>query len=155
MANTARSRVLPPSEPARHSSSRALSEADYRRLAEFRHALRQLLHFSDEAARRGGLTPQQYQALVAVRGFGGSRAPSVGDLASWLMIEHHSAVGLVDRLVAGGLIVRGKQDMDGRRVTLALAPKAQTLLAGLVDAHRTELRRLVPLMKPLLSDLEC
>jgi DNA-binding MarR family transcriptional regulator len=156
MPKPSRLRASSPSAGAgkRTPVSRGLSDTDYHRLAQFRHALRQFLHFSDDAARRGGLTSQQYQALVAVRGFAGNQPPSVGDLAGWLMIEHHSAVGLVDRLVAADLVARGKHGLDGRRVTLALTPKAKTLLTGLVDAHRAELRRLVPLMKPLLSDLE-
>lgn len=140
--------------PAKRPSTRALSDTDYRRLAQFRYALRQFLHFSDAAASGGGLTPQQYQALVAVRGLAGETPPSIGDLAQWLLIEHHSAVGLVDRLAAAGLVVRGKQDTDGRRVSLELTPKAQGLLASLVDAHRAELRRLIPLIKPLMSELE-
>ena len=154
MAVSSRSRVPSPNPSSKRTASRALSEGDYRRLAQFRHALRQFLHFSEGAATDSGLTPQQYQALVAIRGLGGAEPPGVGDLASWLLIEHHRAVGLVDRLVAAGLIVRGKQESDGRRVTLVLTPKALGLLTGLVDAHRAELRRLIPLMKPLLSELE-
>ena len=155
MATLSRSRAPSPNTAAsKRTALRALSETDYRRLAQFRHALRQFLQFSEGAAGDAGLTPQQYQALVAIRGLAGGEPPSVGDLANWLLIEHHSAVGLVDRLVAAGLIVRGKQESDGRRVTLVLTPKAQGLLAGLVDAHRAELRRLIPLMKPLLSELE-
>lgn len=155
MASSPRSRTPSPgSAGAKRSPSRALSETDFRRLAQFRYALREFLHFSDGAAGQAGLTPQQYQALVALRGLPGMEPPSVGDLAGWLLIEHHSAVGLVDRLAAAGLIVRGKEGKDGRRVTLALTAKAQTLLGGLVDAHRAELRRLIPLMKPLLSELE-
>jgi DNA-binding MarR family transcriptional regulator len=155
MANSSRSRASSASAAtAKRPSTRALSEADYRRLAQFRYALRQFLHFSDDAAAHAGLSPQQYQALVVVRGFAGEGPPSVGDLAEWLLIEHHSAVGLVDRLAAAGLIVRGKEVADGRRVTLVLTEKAQELLAGLVDAHRAELRRLIPLIKPLLSELD-
>ena len=155
MASSSRPRTpAPTSAGTKRSTARALSETDFRRLAQFRYALREFLHFSDGAAGEAGLTPQQYQALVAVRGLSGEEPPSVGDLAGWLLIEHHSAVGLVDRLAAAGLIVRGKEGKDGRRVTLALTPKAQTLLSGLVDAHRAELRRLIPLMKPLLSELE-
>jgi DNA-binding MarR family transcriptional regulator len=155
MATSSRPRTpAPASAGAKRTPSRALSETDYRRLAQFRFALREFLHFSDAAAGQVGLTPQQYQAMVAVRGLAGEHPPSVGDLARWLLIEHHSAVGLVDRLSAAGLIVRGKEGGDGRRVTLSLTSKAEQVLTGLVDAHRAELRRLIPLIKPLLSELE-
>src|SRR5437868_4628759 len=117
--------------PKKRPAARALSESDYRRLAQFRYALREFLHFSDAAAGQAGLTPQQYQALVALRGLASDQPPSVGDLAHWLLIEHHSAVGLVDRLSAAGLIVRGKEGEDGRRVTLALTSKADQVLRDL------------------------
>jgi len=137
----------------RGTSARLLSDADYQRLAQFRYALRQFLHFSDDAARRAGINPQQYQALVVVRGFDGGRAPTVGELAKWLLIEHHSAVGLVDRLEAAGLFMRRKESADGRRVSLVLTDRAQSLLSDLAAAHRSELRRLIPLMKPLFNQL--
>jgi DNA-binding MarR family transcriptional regulator len=90
---------------------------------------------------------------VVVRGFDGGRAPSVGELAKWLLIEHHSAVGLVDRLEAAGLFMRRKESPDGRRVSLVLTERAQDLLSDLAAAHRSELRRLMPLMKPLFNQL--
>ncbi|HTK78926.1 MAG TPA: MarR family transcriptional regulator [Rhizomicrobium sp.] len=137
----------------RGATTRALSDTDFQRLAQFRYALRQFLHFSEEAARGAGLNPQQYQALVVVRGFDGGRAPTVGELAKRLLIEHHSAVGLVDRLESAGLFMREKGSSDGRRVSLVLTDRAQNLLSDLVVAHRSELRRLMPLMKPLFNQL--
>src|ERR1700761_4059866 len=66
--------------------------ADYRALAEFRFALRQFLDFSGEAARGVGLTPQQHQALLAIKAAaltaeGGGAAPmTVGGLAERLLL---------------------------------------------------------------------
>ena len=37
-------------------------------LAEFRYMLRKFLHFSEEAATRVGLTPQQHQLLLQIAG---------------------------------------------------------------------------------------
>ncbi len=135
-------------------SNRDLNNADYQRLARFRFALRKFLHFSEDAAREAGLSPQQYQALVAIRGFDGSKPATVGDLSKRLLIEHHSAVGLVDRLVEAGLLVRQREEADNRRVALLLTDKAETLLSSLTLSHRDELRRLLPLMKPLFMQLE-
>jgi DNA-binding MarR family transcriptional regulator len=137
----------------RSAASRELGDAEYQRLAQFRFALRQFLHFSDDAAREAGLNPQQYQLLVLVRGFMPGEPPTVGAVAKRLLIKHHSAVGLVDRLEAEGLLVRERDSADGRRVALALTDKAETILHSLVGAHRKEIRRLVPLMKPLLAEL--
>src|SRR5689334_14851055 len=72
----------------RPKKSRATAMVDYRLLAEFRHLLRGFLAFSEEAARRAGLTPQQHQALLALKGSEGS--PTVGQLAQKLLLKHHS-----------------------------------------------------------------
>jgi DNA-binding MarR family transcriptional regulator len=135
-------------------TSRALSYKDYQSLAEFRYALRQFLAFSKNAAGRVGLAPQQHQALLVIKGFPGDGAPAIGDLAERMAIRHHSAVGLVDRLVAAGLAVRMGDPHDKRRVTLKLTRKAEAALARLSAANRNELRRLTPLLRPLLSQLD-
>ena len=131
-------------------SRKALTEADYRNLAEFRYALRQFLAFSEQAARGAGLSPQHHQALLAIRGFGGRL--TVGELASRLAIKPHSAVGLADRLVEAGLAVRQANTKDRRRVELTLTPAASRRLADLSQSHREELKRLAPLLVPLLKN---
>src|SRR5215469_11314344 len=76
----------------------ALALADYERLAEFRYLLRRFLIFSESAAVAAGLTAQQHQALLAIKGAGSMADLTTGALAERLGIRHHSAVGLVDRL---------------------------------------------------------
>jgi DNA-binding MarR family transcriptional regulator len=66
----------------------------------------------------------------------------MGALASWLGVRPHSAAGLVDRLMRGGLMIKGADAKDKRRVILALTPKAERKLKTLSLAHREELRRL-------------
>src|ERR1700756_810849 len=83
-----------------------LTQADYERLAEFRYLLRRFLVFSEEAAERAGLTAQQHQALLVIKGRRGSEPMPTGRLAERLAIRHHSAVGLIDRLIAKNLIRR-------------------------------------------------
>lgn len=127
---------------------------DYRLLAEFRRVLRQFMGFSERAARGAGLLPQHHQALLAIKGFAGEGAPSVGDLAQALAIRHNSAVELVDRLAAARLLVRSADPDDRRKVGLALTPKAERLLARLSAVHREELRRIAPMLRGLLERLE-
>jgi DNA-binding MarR family transcriptional regulator len=130
---------------------RRVSASDYRLLAEFRHLLRGFLAFSEDAARRAGLTPQQHQTLLAIKGYEGS--PTVGQLAQRLLIRHHSAVGLADRLARAGLLARNIDPDDRRRVTLTLTAKAERVLARLSTAHRDELRRLAPMLREILARL--
>lgn len=136
---------------ARNARSGGLAPTDYERLAEFRYLLRQFLIFSEQAADRTGLTAQQHQALLAIKGFGAANPLTVGDLAGRLGIKHHSAVGLVDRLLAKSLVRRQAGARDRRQVLIRLTARAERLLARLSAAHRAELERLAPLLQTLLA----
>ncbi|MFI5356803.1 MAG: MarR family winged helix-turn-helix transcriptional regulator [Opitutales bacterium] len=128
-----------------------VTPADYATLAEFRHALRLFQHFSAEAARRSGLSPGQHQALVALKGFGDDAGQTVGEIARRLLLQPHSAVGLVDRLAQGGLVRRRPDAGDRRRVRVTLTPKGERVLERLAAIHREELRRLRPALQELLQ----
>ena len=88
---------------------------------------------------------------VAIRGFGGKL--TVGELAERLAIKPHSAVGMADRLVESGLVVRQPGSRDRRQVMLRLTGAGQRKLAKLSKSHREELKRLAPLLKALLGEL--
>ena len=118
-----------------------VTPAEYRALASFRKALRMFLRFSEEAARGVGITPAQHQLLLAVKGFGGEGAPSVGDLADALQLRHHSTVELVDRAAAAGLVARIEDPDDARRHLLVLTRAGEQILERLSGLHRSELRR--------------
>lgn len=139
---------------ARRDRPAALRDADYQALAAFRHALRNFLHFSEAAAEALGLTPQQHQALLAIRGASGDGHLTVGALAEQLVIRPHSAVGLVSRLAAEGLVRREEGAADRRQVHVLLTAKAETLLERLSRAHREELRRIGPSLRTLLTQLD-
>jgi DNA-binding MarR family transcriptional regulator len=130
-----------------------LTDADYAALADFRHALRHFLAFSERGAAACGLTPQQHQALLAIRGATGTPV-SVGYVAERLALKPHSATGLIDRLEALGLVVRRPSPEDGRQSLLKLTPKAQGLLRQLSAIHRDEILRLRPLLTELLERLD-
>src|SRR3954470_13218249 len=121
-----------------------LIKAQYETLAAFRYALRQFIHFSEEAASRTGLTPQQHQALLAIKGYPGRDCVSVGELAERLQLRHHSAVGLVDRLVAEKLVSRAPSSEDRRQVFIQLTSRGENVLAKLSSAHSQQLRRMGP-----------
>ena len=123
-----------------------LSKAEYEMMAEFRYALRRFLRFSEEGIKQEGLTPRQYQALLAIKGFPGRERVTVGEFAERLQILHNSAVGLVDRLAALGLLAREQADGDRRQVLLSLTADGAALLERLAVTHREELRRLGPEM---------
>lgn len=133
--------------------NKALAQGDYQLLAQFRGVLRQFLAFSEAAAHDAGLTAQQHQALLALKAMPGDAPVTVGALAAQLGIHHNSAVGLVNRLAVARLLQRRPDPADGRRATLVLTAKAERALATLTAVHRDELRRLTPLLKPLLTEI--
>jgi hypothetical protein len=58
-----------------------------------------------------------------------SARTTVSELARQLLIRHHSAVGLVDRLVDQGLLLRKASREDRRKVELRLTGKGRRVLA--------------------------
>lgn len=135
------------------AKARKLSKARYEALAAFRYALRRFLHFSEAAAEAAGITPQQHQALLAIKGFPGRDTVTVGELAERLQLRHHSAVGLVDRLVTERLVVRLASKTDRRQVLVQLAPRGEKILEELSAMHREQLQRIGPELSGLLERL--
>jgi DNA-binding MarR family transcriptional regulator len=135
-------------------SQRRLSKKEYELLSAFRYALRRFQRFSERAAEAVGLTPQQHQALLAIKGFPGREHVTNGELAERLQIKHHSVVGLVNRLAAQGLIVREQGDSDRREVYVTLTGRGGELLERLTAVHREELRHIAPQLGDILAAIE-
>jgi len=123
------------------SQKKIVRDADYKALAAFRHALRQFFAFSEEAARGAGLTPQQHQALLAIRGHPYGPHITVGQLAEYLFLRHNTVVELANRLAAAGLIEKSESSTDRRQVLLSLTDGAEAILETLSATHLAELRR--------------
>ena len=130
-----------------------LSPKDYRSLGAFRYQIRRFLHFSEEAAKAEGLEPQQHQMLLAIRALNESNGPTVGHLAEHLIVRHHSAVGLVDRLAERGLVARVRGQEDRRQVRVRLTSEGEAILRRLSRAHREELRTSGPTLVETLGVL--
>ncbi len=143
----------PASAPAA-PRARKFTDDDYRTLSAFRYALRRFLQFSERAAAQLGVTAQQYQAMLAVRGFPDRARLTVGELAERMCIQHHSAVGLVDRLVERDLARRVSSRGDRRHVFVELTAHGERILEELAAIHRAELRRIGPEMTGVLADGE-
>lgn len=119
----------------------ALPDDAYARLLALRTGLRRFERWSEHQARAAGLTPAQHQLLLAIRGHG-APAPTIGDVAGYLLLLHHSAVGLVDRAEAAGLVYRTRDPEDHRLVRLHLTPEGASRLERLSALHLEELERL-------------
>lgn len=131
-----------------------ITKEHYVMLADFRYALRQFLRFSEKAAQAAGLTPQQHQAMLAIKGFPGRDDIKIGELAERLQILHHSAVGLVDRLVAQKHVRRFHGKTDRRQVHLTLTARGEAALEKLSETHREQLSRIAPGLNHVLELLK-
>ncbi len=129
----------------------ALTETQWRTLLSFRIALRGFLHWSEAQAVTVGLSAAQHQLLVAVRAHPGKTDPTISDVAGYLFVRHHSAIGLVERSAALGLVERYRDPSDQRLVRLVLTPLGQERVNALAPAHLEELRRLAPLLDALTA----
>ena len=130
-----------------------LSKRDFEALAQFRFGIRRYLRFSEETVRRDGLTPQQYQLLLALKGFPGRDWATVREVAERLQLRHHSVVELVDRAQTEGLVERGPDPDDRRLVRVLLTEHGERVLARLSALHRAELHRLESVLSlPVWSD---
>lgn len=118
------------------------SDAAYARLLALRTGLRHFERWSAQQARAAGLTPAQHQLLLAIRGHEDPSGPTIGEVADYLLLRHHSAVGLVDRAEAAGLVSRSRSEDDHRVVRLQLTDDGAKRLEALSALHLEELERL-------------
>jgi DNA-binding MarR family transcriptional regulator len=127
-----------------HSSAegRPLTKQDFEALARFRFGIRRYLRFSEETVRHHGVPPQQYQLMLALKGFPGRDWAVVRELADRLQLRHHSVVELINRAQAQGLVERTADPDDARAVRVVLTDEGERLLGRLSALHRDELRRM-------------
>ncbi len=136
------------------SNEPALTDEDYHSLAEFRHALRRFLAFSDSAARKHHITPAQHQLLLAIRGSEPDGRPSTSDLAEALQLRLHSVGELIDRAEANGLVQRDPDPSDARRILLSITDRGRAVLDSLSVLHRRELRTFRTEFAAILDQLQ-
>jgi DNA-binding MarR family transcriptional regulator len=131
----------------------AISKQEFVKLARFRKAIRSFLRFSESRARQAGLTPQQHQMMLAIKGMADRDWATPGEIAEALQIQAHAAVGLITRAAATGLVERTGHPADRRKVCVVLTERGEALLQELSADHRRELERMAPVLEELLTML--
>jgi DNA-binding MarR family transcriptional regulator len=117
-----------------------LRTEDYDALGAFRYAMRKFLRFSKDALAAAKVTTEQYEALLAVKTRSNSKGITVGELSERLQVKHHTAVSLLDKLVARRLVVRRRASEDRRQVHIKLTLRGDSVLARMAALHRREIR---------------
>lgn len=119
---------------------KAITNSEYRALAELRYRIRQFLSGTDEAARRAGLEPQQYLLMLTVRGLPEGEEATIGLLAQRLALRHNTAVELVNRLEKHGYVRRERTGDDRRQVQVSLLPAGAKLVRRVARQRIADLR---------------
>lgn len=132
----------------------ALEQSDFEHLLELRTGLRRFLRWSEQQAEAAGLTPAKHQLLLAIKGHPDPAGPTISEIADYLALRHHSAVGLVDRAAKGGLVERAPDANTRTAVRVTLTPAGEAKLDALAEVHLQELAHLAPTMRTLWRQLE-
>jgi DNA-binding MarR family transcriptional regulator len=131
-----------------------LDQADFEHLLELRTGLRRFLRWSEDQAKAVGLTPAKHQLLLAIKGHPDLAGPTIGEIADYLVLRHHSVVGLVDRAVSDGLVKRTPDTNSKSVVRVTLTETGADKLDTLAETHIQELKHLAPTMQTLWRELE-
>ena len=127
---------------------------DYEALANFRYAMRKFLSFSRRALKtEAQLTPEQYEALLALKACSVESGLTIGQLSERLQVKHHTAVSLVNRMEQAGLVRREPNEEDRRQVFVRLTATGSQILEQVAVLHRQEMRVRSPEMIEALTRL--
>jgi DNA-binding MarR family transcriptional regulator len=123
----------------------------YRLVADWRSTLREFMSASKEILKKHEVTSMQYQTLLAIRVSDEPEGLSMNGLAGYLGVRHNSAVGLINRLEAHGLVLRARSQRDRRVAHLRLTEEGENALEVLAEAHGQELNRIRPEMRRIFK----
>jgi DNA-binding MarR family transcriptional regulator len=123
----------------------------FRLVADWRATLRDFMTASKDILRKHEVTSMQYQTLLAIRVSDEPEGISMNGLAAYLGVRHNSAVGLINRLEAHGLVMRARSQRDRRVAHLRLTEEGENTLEVLAEAHGQELNRIRPEMRRIFK----
>jgi DNA-binding MarR family transcriptional regulator len=129
-----------------------LAQGIYEGLAGVRLAMRRFLAFSEATLADAKVTSPQYQAILVIKASPAGQL-KVRELAEQMLIQHHSAVQLVDRLSAAGLVERVPSADDKRTVLITLTSTGESTVEFLARVHLQGMLAHEPLLAESLSQL--
>ena len=133
-------------------SDENLNKSTIEALAAFRYVLRRFVRYSEERAYKAGLTPQQYQVILAIEGQPGRDWATITDLAEALQVQHNAVVGLVTRCEQNGLVTRTRDSEDRRQVCVSLTHKGREALRSIAAENLAELKDMLLSLEMLFHD---
>jgi DNA-binding MarR family transcriptional regulator len=128
--------------------------SDLEHLLALRTGLRRFMRWTEQQAKTAGLTPAQHQLLLAIKGHPNPAGPTISEIAEYLVVRHHSAVGLIDRAAGEGLVTRNPDPDNQNLVRVTATAAGSAKFDALADAHLQEIAHLAPTMQALWRALE-
>lgn len=110
----------------------------------FQRLLRRARRSADEVAADAGLDRQQYQLLLSVRALNERGICTMVALSEDLEVRPHTAVELVNRAEARGLVTRQREQQDRRRVLVTLTREGEQMLRRAGRHHLRQLAQDLP-----------
>jgi DNA-binding MarR family transcriptional regulator len=132
-------------------------------LRDLRRIVKVLENYSQSVEKRFGLTGPQLWALWELGQIGPC---TLKNLAEKMKVDSSTVAGVVNRLAGRGLVLRNPDPVDGRRISLALGPRGEEilafaphpaqghLLAGLERMDREKVENLDEALRTLVGVLE-
>jgi len=102
--------------------------------------MRKFSRFSKELLAGAKLTPEQYEVLLAIKSRARENGLNIRDLSEHLQVRHHSAINLINKLVARKMVMKRQSARDRREVEIKLTTLGNTTLSRLAAIHRREMR---------------
>jgi DNA-binding MarR family transcriptional regulator len=90
--------------------------------------------------------------LLAIKGHPDPAGPTIGAIADYLVLRHHSTSELIARAAAAGLVTRNPDPNNGSAVRVTLTKAGAKKLNSLSAAHLDELAHLAPILLDALND---
>jgi len=90
-----------------------------------------------------GVTLAQFRTLVVLEAHGSSR---LNRLAERLTVNASTVLRTVDKLVAGGLVVRRENEQDRRQVVVKLTARGRRLVHEVTNRRRAAIKEIVAAM---------
>lgn len=111
----------------------------YEQLAEFRYKVRKHIRVSEAAARRAGITPKQYQLMLAIKGYPGRDYATPTELAEQLQITKHACAELIQRSETNGLVHKIENKRDARSVIVSISSRGMKKLNKITAIHLAQI----------------
>jgi DNA-binding MarR family transcriptional regulator len=119
-----------------------LTERHFAGLLAVRSGIAAFERISEREAREAGATHAQHHVMLSLRGHGDPAGPTVKDVAAALAVSSPSAVELIARMVAAGLLERHSDPSDARVTRVRLTERGEQLMNQLSESHLPRLRDL-------------